>query len=341
MPRRAPAGEPFRPVAWLPGGDLQTIVPHLWRRPTPRPGVAELWIDVDPGSQVLLEIDHPREEPRGTLLLLHGMGGSARSSYMVITSRSAADRGWVAVRMNLRNCGGTAHRARTLYNAGQSADVDRVLAALERRPGEFPRPFVATGFSLGANIVMRYAGLEEDGCRADAVAGVSTPIDLECCMQALESPRNRIYHWYYTVKVCRHLREIKDTRGLDGPDPQPRRIGSMRRLDDLFTAPDAGYASAEAYYDDASAGPRLSGIRRPAMLLSAVNDPFVPPQIFTPHRGIANIRLVQPPSGGHVGYWHRGQPRCWAATALVEFAEGTLRRPPVSPVATPRPAAPR
>ncbi len=47
------------------------------------------------------------------------------------TARRALARGWLVVRMNLRNCGGTERLSTTLYNAGQSDDLARVLAALE------------------------------------------------------------------------------------------------------------------------------------------------------------------------------------------------------------------
>ena len=51
------------------------------------------------------------------MLLVPGMGGSAESGYVCSTATRALEENWVAVRMNCRNCGGTADLCRTLYNA--------------------------------------------------------------------------------------------------------------------------------------------------------------------------------------------------------------------------------
>ena len=84
-------------------------------------------VEVSDESAVRLELNRPGGPSRGTLLLAHGMGGSAESAYMRRTAAQALRRGWTTARMNLRNCGGTEALSRTLYNAGQSDDAARVL----------------------------------------------------------------------------------------------------------------------------------------------------------------------------------------------------------------------
>jgi len=311
----------YRPSLWLPGGHLQTVVPSVWPVPAVPAPFTRRWVEVGPGSSVLLRVNRPESPPRGTLLLVHGMGGCAESNYMRDTAREALARGWVALRMNLRNCGGTERRSRTLYNAGQSGDADRVLADLGQHEDEYPRPHVAAGFSLGANLVLRYGGRSAERCRADALAAVNPPVDLEHCMQALERPANRIYQRHYVVRLCAQVRAVRRVRTLDGPAASPRQIGTLRNFDSRFTAPDAGYGSVDEYYADASAGPWLSGLRRPALILSARNDPFVPVGMFTAHHGHELIRFVHPEQGGHCGYWQRGRPRCWAAETVMDFFE--------------------
>lgn len=124
--------ETFRPAPWLPGRHLQTILPSVWPA-APVAGRAErMVVPVARSSAVQLEINHPQGRSRGTLLLVHGMGGSAESGYMRRTAVPALERGWTVVRMNLRNCGGTEALSRTLYNAGQSGDLGRVLEALDQ-----------------------------------------------------------------------------------------------------------------------------------------------------------------------------------------------------------------
>jgi hypothetical protein len=117
--------------------------------------------------------------------------------------------------VNLRNCGGTERLATTLYNAGQSDDAGKVLEDL--KAAGFPRPYALMGFSLGGNLVLRYAGLAGEACLADAVAAVNPPVDLEACVRCLEQPRNAFYQAYFTWRLCRLLRRIRRVRSISGP----------------------------------------------------------------------------------------------------------------------------
>ncbi len=312
----------FCPAFWLPGPDLQTIVPSLLAGP-PVPGPVERHVvSVAEGCAVRLDINRPAA-PRATLLLVHGMGGSSESGYMRRTARQALWRGWVAARMNLRNCGGSESLTRGLYNAGQGDDVGRALRWLRASRG-FPAPYHVAGFSLGGNIVLRYAGAGSDACLADAVVAVNPPVDLEACSRAIERPRNAIYRRHYVAGLRSQLRSIAVVRRPPEPWPIPRGITTVRAFDETYTAPDAGYRSVDEYYATASAGPLLERIRRPTLVLCATNDPFVPAAMFSPYHGLdAPLRFVHPSRGGHCGYWQSGKPRFWAGRAALDFLDAS------------------
>jgi predicted alpha/beta-fold hydrolase len=311
----------FRPHPLLPGGHLQTLVPALWPAPAFAFRVEPRIVAVAPGNSIRVDISRPVTAPRGTLLLIHGMGGSSASRYVVRTASEALARGWVVARINLRNCGGTERLATTLYNACQNADLGAALADLEQ--AGMPRPFAAVGFSLGGNTLLSHAAAEGSACRAAAIAAVNPPIDLDASCRALERPGNRIYQLHYTSLLCRQIRRVRLVRPLAGPPAAPLRIGSVRRFDALFTAPDAGYPNPEEYYEAGSSAPRLASIRVPALILSAANDPFVPAEMFRPHLGTSpgTLRFLIEPQGGHVGFWQRGRPLFWAGRAVLEFLE--------------------
>ncbi|HEX5041770.1 MAG TPA: alpha/beta fold hydrolase [Candidatus Polarisedimenticolaceae bacterium] len=259
------------------------------------------WVPVEPGTEVGLLVSRPAAARRGTVLLLHGMGGSAESCYLRHTAAAALSRGFAAVRMNHRNCGGTEAHCRTLANGGQSEDVGQVLRALDG--AGFPRPLVAVGYSLGGNVVLRWAGMRGEGAIADRVAGMNAPVDLARCSAALERPSNWAYQAFFVSMLCRHLRRVRRLRRVPGPAAVPALIRTVRRFDGFFTAPDAGLPSAEAYYAWGSAGAHLPGVRVPGLVLSTANDPFVPPSVFTPHRAAASpsLRWLHPTRGGHLG----------------------------------------
>ncbi|HEX6852785.1 MAG TPA: alpha/beta fold hydrolase [Candidatus Polarisedimenticolaceae bacterium] len=313
----------YRPPLWLPGRHLQTIVPSVVAA-RPLEGRREtLDVPVAPNATVRCAVDRSPGRTTGTLLLIHGLGGSADAPYIVRTARHALGRGWTTVRMNLRTCGGTGRLSATLCNAGQGDDAGGVLAALDREG--FPRPFVAAGFSLGGNLVARYAATSGDACVADAVVGINPPLDLEGCLRALERPGNAIYHLHFVVLLCVQVGRLRRLRPVAGPSAWPWRIRTLRRFDDGFTAPDAGYDSASAYYAAASAGPLLPGIRRPTLILSAENDPFVDVATLEPFRNRSPLaRFAHPRGGGHCGYWQSGHPRLWAAAAMLDWVDAAL-----------------
>jgi predicted alpha/beta-fold hydrolase len=153
------------------------------------------------------------------------------------------------------------------------------------------------------------------------VAAVNPPIELATCADAIESPENRVYQAYYVLRLYRQLRRIARVGRPVGPPPVLTRIRTVRRFDEIYTAPDGGYGSADEYYALSSAAPTLSELRRPAMVLSAVDDPFVPAGMFSSHHGNRRIRFLQPPHGGHCGYWQSGSPRFWAAEAILDFID--------------------
>ena len=100
--------------------------------------------------------------PRGwqpqdpTAVLLHGLCGGHRSSYMQRLARKLWRSGLRAVRMNLRGCGSGRGLARYPYHSGRSADVLAVLESLLQTTPQSPATLI--GFSLGGNIVLKLAG---------------------------------------------------------------------------------------------------------------------------------------------------------------------------------------
>jgi predicted alpha/beta-fold hydrolase len=311
-------GGAFHRALWLPGGHAQTIVPSLLPARAV-PGDADtLDVDVAPATKIRVLLHRPAR-PRGTVVLLHGLAGSAESRYMRRTGRLALERGWALARVNLRNCGGTEAMSATLYNAGQSGDAGAVLRALDDRG--WPRPFGLVGFSLGGNMAVKYAGESGAESLADAVVGINPPIDLEACIDALERPANRIYNAYFTLGLCRHMARIRRIRPWAGPEATMR--GGLRGFDDTFTAPDAGFANATEYYRASGAGRVLSGVRRPTLIVSAADDPFVPFEAFERFRtASSSVTFAHPRGGGHCGYWGATAPRYWAASAAIGFLDG-------------------
>ena len=103
--------------------------------------------------------------------------------------------------------------------------------------------------------------------------------------------------------------------------------------DDAVTAPVHGFASATDYYSRSSSLGFLAHVRVPTLLLSAENDPVLPPPVLQRVREVAasNARLSLEfvAGGGHVGFVGGPVPwraRYYAEERLFRFFDAAMER---------------
>jgi uncharacterized protein len=307
---------------------------YAWARRrafTTLPTAETRFFDVAADARVLAHCNWQRDRKSApTLLALHGLEGSSEAHYMRGLAEKAFAAGFNVVRLNQRNCGGTEHLSRGLYHSGLTADPLFVLNELKDRDGL--SRFVVTGYSLGGNITMKLAGELGDSTfpEVKAFAAVSPVIELEDCMQSIERRENRIYEWNF----CRNLQGRMRRKSKHFPDAFKLdglwKVWSIRRFDDRYTAPHHGYNGANDYYYRASAMRVIDRVARPALILSAADDPFVPPHIFDAPavKNNPHITTVITPCGGHCAFVENADGLPTVASAKVGydgyFAERTV-----------------
>lgn len=310
----------FRPLPLLGNPHVQTILGNLLTgaRRTVR---AQKWIVPLPdGDRVVLHETPPRIAlPREPIaLLVHGLGGSHRSGYMDRMTHRLSDVGWRVFRMDLRGAGTGIRFARRFYSAACSDDIRVVVEHVARAfPG---KPIAVLGFSLGGNIVLKFAA--ESALRPlpslCAIAAIAPPIDLILCSELIA--RYRFYDSFYvhhlTTQVARHQLYFPDLPAV----VFPRRM-TLRKFDELYTAPRWGYADAFDYYRQASAFPFIPAIRLPTFILTARDDPFVAVAPFEALPRAPMLEVHISAHGGHLGFLGAdgaGGIR-WAETRLVQW----------------------
>jgi predicted alpha/beta-fold hydrolase len=313
---------PFRPPRLARGGHRQTLL-GFWhrRRLAWTPPTEDIVVDAEPGVQLLLRLSLQPDAARPMLVLVHGLGGWDAASYGLATGLLAWNRGWHVTRMNMRGAGDSARLSARLYNAGLDLDLLAVLQSLSER---FPRIGIA-GFSLGGSLALLTLGRQAERVPAAAAAlvAVSAPLDLLACVGALERLGNRAYQRYFmrnlraSYRYRQQLHPHLYTSGLE------ERIRSVREFDEAVTAPLGGFRDAADYYARSSAGPWLTAIQRPTLVLNAADDPLIPLESVMryplPASGIVQREVL--PTGGHVGFV---APTCapgrfWAAERVLEF----------------------
>jgi len=293
---------------WLPGGNLQTIWPALYARRAEAPLPAyrrERW-DTPDGDFVDVDfLDAAVSGPRPLLVLFHGLEGSSRSHYAEVFGAYAHARGWDYAVPHFRGCSGELNLAPRAYHSGDFEEVGWILARLraQRDPAQ---PLLAAGVSLGGNALMRWA--EEAGSEAakvaSAVAAISAPLDLAAGGAAIGRGFNRLVYtrMFLSTMKPKALAKLAQHPGLFDRE-KLLAARDLYAFDDVFTAPLHGFRSTDDYWSRGSAKPHLHQIRIPALVVNAVNDPFVPAASL-PRQGEvgSHVTLWQPAHGGHVGF---------------------------------------
>lgn len=318
----------YRPAWWLPGGHLQTLWGKFGRRRIEVATRLELLRTPDGDALELHHLEGKAGAPH--VLLLHGLEGSRESHYVGGFLSQAAARHWGATLLLFRGCGSSANNARRFYHSGETSDLELVAKALIGRAPQIPR-FVA-GVSLGGNVLLKWLG--EGGVtsrKMRAAAAVSVPYDLEAGARRISEGLSRIYDWSFLRSLKRKARS-KLARIPDlFDDAKLARARNVFEFDDAVTAPVHGFSSAVDYYSRSSSIGFLERIRTPALLLSAVNDPFLPPAVLERVRHAAatnsclSVEIVE--QGGHVGFVEGAMPwraRYYAERRTFDFFDAVL-----------------
>lgn len=323
-----PREHTYRPAWWIPGAHAQTLWAKFAR---PRPSLAtrlERWALPDGDFIELLRFHASPERPR--IFLLHGLEGTVRSHYVGGLFDVARQRGWGADLLIFRGCGSELNRAARFYHSGETTDL---AFAIGRVLEEFPAaPIFLCGVSLGGNVLLKWLG--ERGATLDerirGAATVSVPYDLDRSARHISRGFSRVYERHF-LRSLRRKAQAKLARF-----PRLFDSGALRRattlygFDDVVTAPVHGFRDAHDYYAQSSSIQFLGRIRRPTLLLSAEDDPFLPADVLREVREIARensaLTLDFPMRGGHVGFvgGHPWRPSYYAESRIGQFFDGIL-----------------
>jgi uncharacterized protein len=305
-------------------GHLQTVR-AAWSRAEKWPYQAQQHIlETSEGDRLVLheDVPHPTDAHRQCVLLVHGLGGSHLSPYMVRIAHKLRERGIPAFRLDMRGCGAGWSLARQPGHAGRSEDV---AVAVKFIRASYPdHALVLIGFSLGGNIVLKLLGEWNSLARGlvDRALAVAPPVDLAACARNIQRPAMYLYNRWFV----RLLLDAARRRASIDPAVAERLQGlpprTLYEFDDRVTAPLSGFSGAEEYYARCSAAPRVPEISVPSLILSAADDPLIPPSILSPLSSHPPLSLQLTRHGGHVGFFSRpdgaGDPY-WLDRRVLQF----------------------
>jgi uncharacterized protein len=293
----------FSPLRFLSNAHIQTLLGNFLDGPYFAQPAVKHFVHLPDGDRLVIHDSKSRWWRAGDpiAILVHGLGGSHLSPGIQRTARLLWPRGFRIVRVDLRGCGSGIGFARQPYHGGCSEDL---RAAVELVHDWSPAsPINLVGFSLGGNIALKMTAEAADDALPGLhkVAAVGPPIDFARCIDLLEQPRNRLYEIHYVRQLVRHAL-LRHRMFPEAPRLRFPRSLTLRKFDELYTAPQCGFRDAEDYYRRASAFPLVDRISVPTLVITARDDPFIAVDAFheAPWSPSADVRITD--HGGHLGF---------------------------------------
>jgi len=313
------ASSAFVPPVWLVNRHLQTFGAALIGRAHFTPAV-EQWFITVAGEKNQVRCDCSwQDDPqrRTTAVICHGLGGCSTSPIVLGMAASLWKSGMNIVRYNMRNCGGTEDRCRTLYHSGMHGDVLRVLDELVARHCE---SIVLVGFSAGGNLVLNATAALGPGAPSQlkAVASICGAMDVAAAADALHGGANRFYEWRFVTELValfhRKARLFPEVFRLE----HLRKFRSIREFDNDITAPYSGFRDADDIYSSISSSRWAERIAVPTLIIQSKDDPFIRLLPATRDKITNNphVTFLETEHGGHCGFV--SQRRGWWAEEAVE-----------------------
>ena len=321
----------YIPRRFLRNGHVQTLAGNFLRRKWSLPAPESLQVEVQGPvegygpSRVLCHCHWQPVEVRSerlTVVIVHGLEGSSQSQYVLGNTTRALSAGLNVVRMNMRSCGGTDELSPTIYHSGRSEDVAAVVQSIVEL---YQLQNIALiGYSMGGNLVLKYAGETDPPPQVKAVVGISPLMDLAVSSAALHEAQNRIYEWHFLRSMLARLRRkaelfprIYSTSGFDT-------IRSMRDFDQQIVARYGNFRDADDYYYSVASSQCASRFRTPTLLVHSLDDPFIRMLPATREALIANphVTHIETQHGGHCAFLSPADANddgYWAEKTLLNF----------------------
>ena len=317
---------PYHPPFLFKSGHFNTLITNLWRESQIKVNYQRNRIKTK--DEDFLDLDLSQVGSKNGCLLVHGLGGDTYSAYMKGMTKAVNEAGYDAIALNQRGCSGEINYQPVTYHSGKTEDIGEAVDYSLNRLGY--DQLILTGFSLGGNLVLKYAGEHETqlDSRIKGIAAIANPFDLKLAALRMHQFQNKIYEKRF-LKNLKHTALAKKRQFPNLPTHQKNVLNAKNffEFDEVFTAPVNGFKDAETYYALSSSKNFLAKIQTSTLLVNASDDPFIPPQVF-PHGIIdqnPNLTFLNPQYGGHVGFgdWGLNQ-ELWHEEQFLFFTEKNL-----------------
>jgi len=283
---------------WLRNPHLQTLWSYLFR---PRPALTLKPERLELPDGDFVDLCWTTNTSGAIVAVFHGLEGSIDSPYASAIMAAIHKRGWRGVFMHFRGCSGVPNRLERGYHSGDTGDIAFLLHTLKNRYPSVPLGII--GYSLGGNAMLKYLGTMGSDAPVTVAVAVSVPYLLHHSADRLSQGFSRLYQTHLIHSLKDKIRRKFEGNNTRLPIQTLDTLKTFYQFDDLITAPMHGFAGVDDYYQQSSSRQYLPGIRVPALLIHALDDPFMRAETLPNRNELPdNVRLEVSGHGGHVGF---------------------------------------
>lgn len=296
-------------------------------------------ISAEDGSILSYDIFEPSPDKKKfdeLILMVPGICNHAESKYIRAFSDHLISNGYrVAVFNHTGALKSVELKRPRIFTYGQTDDLDAVVNHLLKT--EKVERFIAIGFSLGGNILMKYLGekLERQKHFLFAVS-VCQGYDIPEAADFFRAGDN--LRWLYDYGLARNMLKVvnhhKDrlesycrSEKIDVDWDQVLASRALGQLDESLILKLCKQSDIDSFYEENSSSRFMNKISIPMLIINALDDPIVPESLFKYPKDLLDVNentlFVVMPYGGHLGFFEGGimvpNKLSWMDRMLTEF----------------------
>lgn len=308
----------FKVKKFLSNAHFQSMWPTFIMKNKPSLNTRRERLELPDGDFIDLEWYGPETGP--IIVMLHGVTGELNSPYVKYAMPRFAEFSWRSVLMYYRGFSGEDNRTTTTTHAGHTEDLQYLLDTLQQR--EPDTLLAAAGYSMGANILLKYLGEHGKNTPLKTAVAVSPPFQLRSIANRIRHGAGRFYQWY----ILKNLREFYQRKYRYRKAPFDIKAihtyNSFWTFDDRVTVPVNGFKGAVDYYRQASCMKYLINVSTPTLIIHAIDDSFMNPDVIPAEKDLSpDITLELSTNGGHLGFVNGSlfHPEFWLNQRIPEY----------------------
>lgn len=290
----------FKPAWWCPSPHAQTVLPFLTKKYTKYKYIKEK-VTLFDNDFVNIYWSFPKISNNNLVFILHGLGGSVRSSYIKSISKKLNSIGLSTVLMELRGCSNDMNLKERSYHASEINDLDYVIKFIISKYNY--QQVHMLGYSLGGNILLKWLSNATIPSKISKAIAVSVPLEIHTVDKSLSKGFSRIYNWYILRNLKERLRLKLQYKQVNLDKNIFKYIRTIKEIDEIYTVPAHGFRSVKDYYDKSNVISDIQKIKINTLIIHAMDDPFISSinllnKLQTPD----NVLFEYSKFGGHMGF---------------------------------------